>query len=308
MDGDQLSSDAQDENLSEAYASESDGSSLSFTSRPQKAHRKLPSIDPLTGQKRKRGRPRKVLGAAGSSGSSVDPETGEKRKRGRPKKIKSDGGRDAETPAAKRKVGRPAAKGKAEKPAAKRKRGRPKKVECHDGAIAGGSVDNSGVKRKRGRPKKVVTVSENGSVSSTEKRKRGRPRKDGSPRTARHAGPEDGEASSKKRRGSGRPPKQVGEGQDGIVAESASAALEQKAEPTQERHGAGGAVSETASVAEPPVAAVGSSASPSAPFAGLKRGRGRPRKNSITSPAAVVDAIGDDPSAVEKEQTVPGTA
>ena len=41
-----------------------------------------------------------------------------------------------------------------------------------------------------------------------------------------------------------------------------------------------------------------SSASPSSPVAGIKRGRGRPRKNAPASPAAAVDINGDDQAAV----------
>lgn len=260
VDGDQLSSDAHEPESSEASASESDGSAFSIRAKRQPARLKIPFIDPVTGQKRKRGRPRKDKDQPGSAIAkrrgrpSKDPATGEKRKQGRPRKIKGD------------------VEGDAGGVAAKRKRGRPRKVDCHDGASAGNAVGNgTATKRKLGRPKKVVAASENGSEVSGKKRKLGRPRKDGSVTKASHVSHEKGEASGK-RRGPGRPPKQVGEGQDADGAASGMA------------------------IAAAPAFSTGSLAGPSPPAAGIKRGRGRPRKNAPTSPAAVVDNKGDGPS------------
>lgn len=164
VDGDQLSSDAPESESSEVSESEfSDDELASFTRtyRPKSTRKSTPSIDPVTGEKRKRGRPRKFVEISENSlGVGV-----EKRKPGRPRKN--------ENSAVKRKPGRPkkvvAVYGSSARSGTeKRKPGRPfkeslnmngqRKVQ-HDGAEG---VSNTGKRKWPGRPPRVVIGVETG--------------------------------------------------------------------------------------------------------------------------------------------------
>lgn len=132
-DEDHVSSDEHDGESSEDSEGELSDLSLSSTRETKKPKRNsIPSIDPATGQPRKRGRPRKVGAAASGEGAGagaalsirtkmpkqpkrrkvpfIDPATGEKRKRGRPRKVVENGSQSdaaARDTAGKGKRGRP---------------------------------------------------------------------------------------------------------------------------------------------------------------------------------------------------------
>lgn len=172
VDGDQLSSDEQEDESSEASAGEASDDSFAPAKRTSKPKRSsTPSVDPATGLPGTPGRPSQVEAVAApgddeGAAESVSVRTG---LRENPKKrtIKSV---DV-PPVQKRKRGR-TKKSKDPAPGGRRKRGRGRPRKSIDPA--------TGLQRKRGRPKKVVEndpQSDAASRYSAGKGTRSRPKK-----------------------------------------------------------------------------------------------------------------------------------
>lgn len=290
VDGDLLSSEEEEPEASEA--SDSDASELSDHWMEPKRHREsMPSTDLLKGEKRKPGRPRKVQNIPGSDAGTVL----QKRKRGRPKKIHaSDPGEVLP----------------------KRKPGRPRKSESNLNKVTASSV----VKRKPGRPRKDAgtpnapqSVAQNGAGNGAEVKNRTSPGLRGKEKPV-DVGSGKGDDSvaatpAKKLRTAAtpdppspllwaslapgwslRPPP------PSPPYPPANGASSPTRGPTQQSHGVGlggdahsdcggaAGASSSAALAAPASANCHSATSPL--IGGVKRGRGRPRKNAAASLAA----------------------
>lgn len=321
MDGDQPSSDDAREPLS-SEASGSDASDASSIARPKKytpKPRSRATIDPLTGLKRKRGRPRKVVEGVSHPGVVA-------------------GGIAVQSGVIKRKPGRPR-KSESVLHAVANNSG---------GSCAGISAPDGVVKRKPGRPRKIRPVPENGPERQVENcimngasngtpnggnevpkqpKRRGRP-----PKVARPIDAEKNEQAKSSKRAVISGAATVGGGKPRSNHRPPSAirhtAVVANKRPASIATGPGG--SERASIKlspltssasstsshGPSVAARGSTtadaidlgagddadairraqvvAMPVVPIIAKKRGRGRPRKHPVVSKSAGNGGVGDD--------------